>query len=292
MRNSLLKLSLLALAASPVGAQVQTEQSAPDMPVMQPGGDVPAIDDRSASIEMAAGDNGDFYCKRKLGTWFYCEKPKRMAKPAQAAPAAPAQTATQQLAAVTERLNELKARAVLEPTTENITSYITFQRQQLDRASTFSDVWQRAVWQNPDLDYTLQRPVSTVGKRAWLDNRTAERSSVMRQIGRRYGVFYFYAQSCAACEIQAPILRSVADMNGLHVQAVSMDGGPNRVFPDYLVDSGQRARMGLPGLATPALVLFDTVTHRPIPIGTGLMAADEIVDRIFQLTNVKAGSDY
>ena len=105
-------------------------------------------------------------------------------------------------------------------------------------------------------------------------------------------MFYFYAQSCAACEIQAPILKSVADMNGLHIQAVSMDGGPNRVFPNYLVDSGQGARMGLTSRATPALVLFDTVTRRPVPIGTGLMAADEIMDRIFTLTNVKPGSDF
>ena len=71
-----------------------------------------------------------------------------------------------------------------------------------------------------------------------------------------------------------------------------MDGGPNRVFPGYFVDSGQGARMGLTSRATPALVLFDTVTRRPIPIGTGLMAADEIVERIFVLTNTKPGSDF
>jgi conjugal transfer pilus assembly protein TraF len=175
---------------------------------------------------------------------------------------------------------------------ENITAYISYQRQQLDRASTFADVWQRAIWQNPGLDYTLQRPVSTVAKRAWIDNRSADRSAVMQRIGQRYGVFYFYAQSCGACEIQAPILKSVADMNGLHVQAVSMDGGPNRVFPNYFVDSGQSARMGLTSRATPSLVLFDTLTKRPIPIGTGLMAADEIMERIFTLTNVKPGSDF
>ena len=171
-------------------------------------------------------------------------------------------------------------------------AYIRFQREQLDRATMFADVWQRALWQNPELDYTLQRPVSTLGKRAWVDARAADKAAIMRQLSRRYGVFYFYAQSCAVCEIQAPILKSLADSNGLQVVAVSMDGGPNRVFPNYQVDTGQRARMGLSGRETPALVLFDTVERRPIPIGTGLMAADEIVDRIFALTNVKPGSDY
>ena len=42
----------------------------------------------------------------------------------------------------------------------------------------------------------------------------------------------------------------------------------------------------------PALVLFDTVTKQPIPIGYGVMAADEVMQRIFYLTQVEPGSDY
>lgn len=233
---------------------------------------------------------GDLYCRRHLGSWFYCDKPK--AKPQDARSAGPQASADAQLKAIGHQLDELKARAILEPSEANVLAYVRFQRQQLDRSSTFADVWQRALWQNPDVDYTLQRPVSTIGKRAWLDNRVAERQAAMQRIAQRYGVFYFYAQSCAACEIQSPILKSISDSNHFSVVAVSMDGGPNRVFPHYVVDSGQRERMGLPGRATPALVLFDTVTKQPIPIGTGLMAADEIMDRIFILTNTKPGSDF
>jgi conjugal transfer pilus assembly protein TraF len=242
------------------------------------------------SIDGEEGQGSDLYCRRKLGTWFYCEKPKP--KPGKNASPAPQVTADAQLKAIGHQLDELKARAILEPTPENVISYVRFQREQLDRSSTFADVWQRALWQNPELDYTLQRPVSTIGKRAWLDNRSAERQAAIARLSERYGIFYFYAQSCAACEIQSPILKSVGDSNHFSVIAVSMDGGPSRTFPNYVVDSGQRARMGLPGKATPALVLFDTVTKRPITIGTGLMSADEIVDRIFVLTNTKPGSDF
>lgn len=236
-----------------------------------------------------ASDN--FYCKeRRLGTWFYCEQPEPR-RTADATPA-PQPPAAEQLAAITHRLDELKAKAILDPTEENVIAYVRFQREQLDRASTFSDVWQRALWQNPDLDYTLQRPVSTLGKRAWLDNRSADRSAVLTRLGERYGIFYFFAQSCGACEIFSPVLRSVADSHRLAVMAVSMDGGPSRDFPNYVVDSGQRARMGVPGNETPALVLFDTATRRTVPIGFGIMSADELMDRIFVLTNTSVGSDY
>jgi hypothetical protein len=89
-----------------------------------------------------------------LDYWFYCVKPVPAAKPEKEQPAKEV-PATQHLDAITEELRELKARAILYPTPENVTAYIRFQRAQLDRASLFSDVWQRAIWQDPELDYTL-----------------------------------------------------------------------------------------------------------------------------------------
>ena len=251
----------------------------------------------ASSVEASAPDGtpkaDGFYCgERKLGTWFYCERPRRAERAAQPAAQGAAQSATVQLAAITRQLDELKARAVLDPSPENITAYIRFQREQLDRASTFSDQWQRTIWQNPDLDYTLQRPVSTLGKRAWLDNRREDQDAALRDLSHRYGIFYFYAQSCGACEIFAPILKSLSDKSGFNVVAVSMDGGPNRVFPNYVVDAGQYQKMGLTSRATPALVLFDTVTKQQVPIGTGILSADEIAERIFVLTRTKVGSDF
>ena len=282
----------LLLAAAPICAMAQ---DAPDLAAVsassQPAPAALATGAPERGIDPEEGAAGDLYCRRQLGTWFYCDKPKTRPQSA-SPPQAPQQSADARLKAIGQQLDELKARAILEPTTDNVIAYVRFQREQLDRSSTFADVWQRALWQTPEIDYTLQRPVSTVGKRAWLDNRSAERQAAMARLSQRYGIFYFYAQSCAACEIQSPILKSVGDSNRLSIVAVSMDGGPNRTFPNYVVDSGQRARMGLHDRATPALVLFDTVTKRAIPIGTGLMAADEIIDRIFVLTNTKPGSDF
>jgi conjugal transfer pilus assembly protein TraF len=273
---------MLLLAAMPASAPLRA-QDVPDAPAAAPAAELTVADDQQ-------GD--DFYCReRRLGQWFYCVRPK----PAPAdpgAPAAPAASAADRLTAITKQLDELKARAILEPTEANVIAYVRFQREQLDRASTFSDTWQRALWQNPDIDYTLQRPVNTVAKRAWLDGRKADRDAVLTNLSRRYGLFYFYAQSCAACDVFSPILRSVADSHRMAVMAVSMDGGPSHDFPNYVVDSGQRARMGISGNETPALVLFDTTTKRTIPVGYGILSADEIMDRIFTLTSTRVGSDY
>lgn len=248
--------------------------------------------DREEDDRRVANQTGDaFYCQqRKLGTWFYCDKPKP--SPADRNAAQPAQSAAEQLAAIGKELDEKKARAILDPTPENVSSYISYQRQQLNRASSFADMWRRSIWQNPELDYTLQRPVNQLGKRTWLDTRTADKNRVLGSISKRYGVFYFYSSACAACEVFGPIMRSVSDRFGLTVMAVSLDGGPSKTFPNFTVDTGQYRAMGMQGGQVPALVLFDTVTKRPMPIGYGVMAADEVMDRIFTLTSVEPGSDF
>ena len=241
---------------------------------------------------VATGDGQDsFYCeKRRLGYWFYCTRPRPAEAPEPAAP--PPASATSQLDAITAQLRELKAKAILEPTPANVTAYIRFQREQLDRASLFSDVWQRAIWQDPELDYTLQRPVSTLGKMQWQDARSAERNAVMAQLGARYGLFYFFAQSCGACEVMSPIVQSVASTWHIAVRAISTDGGPSRHFPNYTVETNQRTRMGLEPKVTPAVVLWDALKGQAIPIGYGVMSADELQDRIYLLTSKEAGRDY
>jgi len=295
MRNRLTSavavlMAATAAIATPAVAQLDLQSAAMAEEIDATEQQVAGSDVENVSATDTV-QGGDFYCdQRRLGQWFYCERPK--AKPAdpKSAPQV-TQTASERMKAITKQLDELKAQAILEPTEANVIAYVRYQREQLDRASTFSDTWQRALWQNPDIDYTLQRPVSTAGKRAWTDNRAATRDQVLSRLGQRYGMFYFFAQSCAACEVFSPILRSVADSHRITVMAVSTDGGPSRQFPNYVVDSGQRQRMGVP-LATPALVLFDTVTRKTVTIGFGVMSADEVMERIFMLTNSKVGSDF
>lgn len=240
-------------------------------------------------VRVQQGD--DFYCReRNLGQWFYCEKPKP--DPETNAKAQASVPAAARLKAISAQLEELKAKAILEPTTQNVQAYISYQREQLDRASNFADVWRRAIWQNPELDYTLQRPINALGKKTWTTQRTAQRDAALAAISQRYGVFYFYSSGCAACEVFSPIIRGVSDRFGMTVMAVSIDGGPNAAFPNYLIDTGQFQAMGMAGKQVPALVLFDTVTKQPMPIGYGVMAADDVMDRIFTLTNTEPGSDF
>jgi conjugal transfer pilus assembly protein TraF len=167
------------------------------------GGQVDSTTGEHVDTSTVTGD--PFYCgERKLGTWFYCERPKPKPSDTSASANAASPSYRQQLDKIGARLEELKAKAILEPTSDNIIAYVRYQREQLDRASTFADVWERAIWQHPDLDYTLQRPVSTLGKTAWLAQRKTDREAVIASLSERYGLFFFYSSSCGACEVFSP----------------------------------------------------------------------------------------
>ena len=114
----------------------------------------------------------------------------------------------------------------------------------------------------------------------------------MAHLGDRYGLFCFFAQSCGACEVMSPIVSSVASTWHIAVRAISTDGGPSRTFPSYTVETNQRVKMGLEPKVTPAVVLWDAAANRAIPIGYGVMSADELQDRIYLLTTKDAGRDY
>lgn len=241
----------------------------------------------------ATAQDDPLYCvARKLGHYFYCEKPKPEKPVKEKTSPASQATAIERIDEIREQLQEMRAEAVLEPTTENVSAYIRFQRVQLDRASHFTAVWQRVLWQQPDLDYTLQRPVSNLAKKVWSDARAAEQTDLLATLGERYGIFYIYSGSCGACRAFSPLMRAFADRYGLTVKAVSTDGAPNDYFPDALADVGQVTALGLSGQPVPAVILFDAVSREVIPVGFGLMTEEDLKERIYLLIMKGAGDDY
>jgi len=244
--------------------------------------------------DRAMAQEDPFYClERKLGHYFYCGSPKPENPVKEEALASiPQATASERISDIRAQLGELRATAILNPTTDNVSAYIRFQRIQLDRASRFADVWQRALWQQPDLDYTLIRPVSNLAKKVWSDARGAEQEDLLAHLGERYGIFYIYSGSCGACRAFSPLMRAFADRYDLPVKAVSTDGAPNDYFPNASIDGGQVTALGLSGQPVPAVILFDSLSRDVIPVGFGLMTEEDLKERIYLLILKGAGNDY
>ena len=240
---------------------------------------------------------GDPGSGASLGWHFYCdrqEEPER-ADPAPAPPPpspGPAQSATERIEAMRKALEEARAEAILDPSPANVTAYLHLQQETLAKAAAFSDAFRRTVWATPELDYTLRRPVGALAKQVWSDGRRQARDSALARLGERYGLIYLGHAGCAGCKVFGPLLRAFASRHGLDVLAVSLTGEALEGWPEAVADQGRAARLGLGNALVPALVLFDTATKRVVPVGFGVMAEDEMAERIFALTVLEPGNDY
>ena len=235
-----------------------------------------------------------------LGWHFYCDREEERqeaepppAQPPSGSPAAgDSQSATERILALRRALEEARAEAILDPTPEKVATYLRLQQETLQRAAVFSDAFRRTVWASPDLDYTLKRPVGALAKQVWSDERRQARDAVLARLGDRYGLIYLGHAGCAGCKVFGPLLRAFAMRHGLDVLAVSLTGAALEGWPEAVADNGRAARLGLGNAPVPALVLFDTKTKRVLPVGFGVMAEDEMAERIFALTSLEPGHDY
>ena len=239
---------------------------------------------------------GDTDEPASLGWHFYCDREEeaddRPPPPELSAPPLASGSAAARIAAMRARLEEARAEAILDPTSGKVAAYLALQRDALQRAATFSDAFRRTVWATPDLDYTLRRPVGALAKRLWSDERRDEIAESLATLGERYGLIYLGHPDCGGCRVFGPLLRAFAMRHGIDVLAVSMTGGPLEGWPGAVPDNGRAARLGLAGSPVPALVLFDTATKRAMPVGFGVLAEDQIAERIFVLTQLETGNDY
>ena len=250
----------------------------------------------------AAGGEWHSWCGEpgsgaSLGWHFYCDRAEEPVRP-EPAPTppvpspGPAQSASERIEAMRKALEEARAEAILNPTTENVTAYLRLQQETLQRAAVFSDAFRRTVWATPELDYTLRRPVGALAKQVWSDGRRQARDAALARLGERYGLIYLGHAGCSGCKVFGPLLRAFAQRHGLDVLAVSLTGEALEGWPEAVTDNGRAARLGLGNAPVPALVLFDTATKRVLPVGFGVLAENQMAERIYALTALETGRDY
>ena len=254
----------------------------------------------AVAVEPASGGQWRSWCgdpgsNVSLGWHFYCdrqEEPHR-AEPAPTPPSSgETRSATERILELRKALEEARAEAILDPTPDKVAAYLHLQQETLQRAAAFSDAFRRTVWATPELDYTLKRPVGALAKRLWSDERRADVAASLAKLGERYGLIYLGNAKCAGCRVFGPLLRAFATRHGLDVLAVSLTGEPLEGWPEAVPDNGRAQRLGLAGTPVPAVVLFDTKTKKVLPVGFGVMAEDQLAERIFTITALEPGHDY
>src|SRR3990167_9725207 len=80
-------------------------------------------------------------------------------------------TPTQQIEAQRKELETKLHAAIVDPTRENLTSYLLAQRALMNRSESFANEWKRVVMTLPSLDETLIHPVDQNARALYYDEQ-------------------------------------------------------------------------------------------------------------------------
>lgn len=194
-------------------------------------------------------------------------------------------TARERLAVFSERVEEAKAEAILDPTIENLVAYMRIQKEMIDRAENFQKTWQLALFGTPDLDHNTVYPLTNPGVFDYQDRRRLEREAKLAEISQSHVIMFVTEEpeTCYTCETQAGIVRDLIDQHATAVFVVSKDGYRYEAFPDAEIDRGQLASLGLDDNPTPFFAILEPSTGEIRQIGHGLLTRDQILARVLQV---------
>lgn len=262
-----------------------------------------------AALTLADARDGTAYgyCQDdiKAGWNFYCNPPvepeeEPLAEPvpppfSPPAPPPPARKSyAQQIVEFRKELDELKYRAILEPTEENVLAYMEAQQNMSGMATAFTDQWQRVLFKTPALDINTRFPMSQLGGAVYQDQMRVARENALIEAAANLG-FMVIVEDPAICGLCTPQLEVIARLqasHGIEVIVVSADGSFQPLYPDAVVDTGQLRAYGLEESPRPTVALIEPRTGIVEPIGAGLLTEDVILERVHVVTKVPVGERY
>jgi conjugal transfer pilus assembly protein TraF len=231
-------------------------------------------------------------CDQAKFNW-YCDleaEETRQEPKAAPRPKTEQQLALDELERLAKDLKEKRALAIVEPTPAHVHAYIAAQEAVMEKGSVFSDVWRRVVWQNPDVNYQLKNPVNNVAVQVRDSERRKQESQTLADLGKEWGLFFFFRSDCPYCHSMAQIMKLMSDLYGITVFPISLDGGGLPEFPQPQKDNGMATVLNVDKV--PMVVLGNVKDRRMVPIGSGVLSAQEIIERIYVLTRTKPGELY
>jgi conjugal transfer pilus assembly protein TraF len=201
----------------------------------------------------------------------------------------PKQAELAQFERMQRRLEELEHIAYITPSEENVRQYLALKSEVVERASRFADVWQRVVWATPELDPTVTgRPVNAKALEVFRDEERRSRDQTIASLASTHAHFFFFRSDCPYCHQFAPLLKQFQAKYGINIVPISMDGGALPEFPSPRMDNGISAKLNVE--RWPALFLFDAAAAKITPIGFGVLAESELIERLYTVTRPDADS--
>lgn len=193
-------------------------------------------------------------------------------------------------------VEDIKHKAVLDPTPQNVLAYMEVNKLMADKAGEFTDVWQRVLFETPHLDANVDYPLASVGSDVYQDQKRVIQEETLKNVAQTSGILFVFEDDtkCGICRKQGEVLKGIEQMYGISILAVSRDGGRNQYYPNARVDNGRLAELGITAeeFPAPTMALINPETSQLEMIGSGILTADVLLERVYVITQIPVGERY
>jgi conjugal transfer pilus assembly protein TraF len=173
-------------------------------------------------------------------------------------------TAVERLAVLQKHFEEVKARAVLNPTLDNVAETRRLHGTILTLASGFEESWMMAEL----LDRKTHAPLTSPGAltvQKDQEGRALKRD--LKALARTHSLLLLFDHGCPYCEAFAPMAAEFARTHGFELSGLSATPGSLGAMPCH---TNKRAFDRLnPGGSVPLLLLINPETGDLVPLAQG-----------------------
>jgi conjugal transfer pilus assembly protein TraF len=181
-----------------------------------------------------------------------------------------------QLNAVKQELENALAKALLEPTQENVIEYMALQQKWVQQSALFSKSWQHALLEHPELASLF--PTTQYGVKIRKEVEAESKIALIRKLAEKNTLLFFYEGESLYSKAFANIVREFVKQYNWPIQAVSVDNISLKTFPQSIKDRSIADEMGVS--IFPSLFMIDLITRKAVPIAFGMITVNQIEDNI------------
>lgn len=177
---------------------------------------------------------------------------------------------------VQQHFEELQARAVINPTLDNVQAMQQAQNAFISRSTEFEKMWMLASLLSPE-NYRPEDQPYPHQRKLYRQHEQQQLTQKIKALAQRFGLFFVFKQDCPYCHQFAPVVRELVDTYGFDYKAISADGSALPEFPDAVADNGTIALINRDGIY-PALFLVNPQSQQVIPLARGLVNSEALRD--------------
>ncbi len=184
-------------------------------------------------------------------------------------------------------VEELKAKAILTPTVDNVASYIKMQNKMVNLANKFSVTWGQTLLQHPELDFTVKNPTNNYAKQVLKEQQRHNTKSAIIEFAKTHGILFFFKGKDELSTLQSKVIQTFVTEHNIAIIPISVDGTSNQYYANSTPDNGRAQKLGI--TVTPAILALNVQNNKITALGFGVTSEYELEEKIYNFL-IKEGT--